>query len=226
MKSSSENLTDTLKNYFRVLYRPSEVVSDLSSKPVNLTETFIVVIISSILLVAGVFIVGDALYTVFQNYAFSYPLEILTSGQLFGFYLPLSSSLLVFIADIIFCLKAWIFLSVLFFIFLRIFKEQVSIKRVVQIIAWSLFPFAVIMFGAAVLCLIFKFIFPLVYHYIYFAIMAVVFLGIAPGMIQLFLGRVKDISGYNVLRSYYLTLFVVFVIWTINHADKILALVW
>ncbi|MHA1131162.1 MAG: hypothetical protein ACTSQQ_10190, partial [Candidatus Helarchaeota archaeon] len=175
---------------------------------------------------SGIFLVGDALYTVFHSYAYSYPLEILTSGQIFGYYLSFSNYVLVFITDIIFCLKAWLFLSVLLFIFLRIFNQQVSIKRTTQLIAWSIFPFATVMFIASVLLLALKSIMPLIYHYVYFGIMGIVFLGVTPMILYMFLTKLKDISMYNVLRSYYLSLFVVFLILTINHADKILGIIW
>jgi hypothetical protein len=227
MRSSNEvNIPDLMKKYFRMIYRPSEVVADLSKESVNIVETFLIVIISSVLLIAGVFIVGDALYTVFHNYAYSYPLEVLTSGQIFGYYLPFSDYILVFITDIIFGIKAWLFLSVLLFVFLRVFKQQVSIKRTTQIIAWSIFPFAIVMFIASLICLALKNVLPLIYHYIYFGVLAGVFLGVSPIIVYYFLEHTKDVSMYNVLRSYYLSLFVVFVIFTINHADKILGIVW
>ena len=218
-----------LKNYFRMIYRPSEVVEDLTSKPVNLSQTFIVIVISSVLLISGVFITGGSLYTTFHEYAYSYPLEILTSGQVIGFYLPYGNVNyygLVFLTDFIFCIKAWLFLSVLFFVFLRVFKQQISIKRTAQIIAWSIFSFAIIMFGASLVCLGLSYILPAIYHFIYFGVLAAVFIGIAPVIIYQFLERLKDVSVYNVIRSYYLSLFIVFVIFTINHANKFLNLIW
>lgn len=226
MKSLNSLKSDSVKNYFRFLYQPSKVIQEIASKPVNLFETLIIILISSILLVSGVFLVGDVLYSSFQYYSYTYPLEILTSGQLFGYYLPQNAYVLVFISNIIFCLKAWIFLSVLLFGFLRLFKQQISIKWTAQIIAWGLFPFAILMFIASLICLGLKYIFPLIYHYVYYGILAAVFIGIAPLVIYYFLAQLKDVSVYNALRSYYLSLFVVFVIFTINHADAIMNLVW
>ncbi len=228
MKSSDEGSGDLLKNYFKVFYRPSEVVGDLFSKPMNLSQTFIIIVISSILLISGIFIGGGVLYTTFHDYAYTYPLEILTSGQVFGYYLPygnINYYVLVFLTDFIFCIKAWLFLTVIFFAFLRLFKQQISIKRAAQVIAWSIFPFAIIMFGAALVCRGLQLILPGIYHFIYFGVLATVFIIIAPIVIHLFLEQLK-VSAYNAMRSYYLSLFVVFVIFTFNHADKIMNLIW
>ncbi|MHA1650984.1 MAG: hypothetical protein ACTSYB_12385 [Candidatus Helarchaeota archaeon] len=225
MKSSNDGLDIVMKRYFRMIYRPTDVVEELASTPVNLMNTFIIVAVSALLLVAGIFIAGDALYTMFHDYAYSYPLEIVTSGQIFGYYLPFDYSVLVFITDIIFCIKAWVFLSILLFIFLRIFKYQISIKRVAQIIGWSIFPFGIIMFATSLVCLGLKYILPLIFHFIYFGVLAAVFIGIAPIIVYIFLQRF-NVSVYNAFRSYYLSLFIVFIIWTFNHADKVLSLVW
>ena len=226
MKSSNELSKDVLVKYFRVLFRPTEVFNDLSSKPVNLVETFIIIVLSSVLLVSGIFLVGDALYTTFHNYAYTYLPEILTSGQLFGYYLPYDYYALVYITDLIFCLKAWIFLSLLMFLFLRLFKQQISIKRVAQVIAWTIFPFAVIMLLASIVSGLFKYLFPGIYHYIYFGILGIVFIVVMPIYIYGFLDQLKNVSVFNALRSYYLSLFVVFLIFTINHAEKILNMLW
>ena len=226
MKSSNNEIGDLVKNYFKFVYKPREVIDYVCSKPVNIVETFIVIIISSVLLISGVFIVGCSLYTTFHEYAFTYPLEILTSGQIFGFYLPFDSYVLVFLTDIIFCIKAWLFLSVLLFIFLRIFKQEISIKQTAQIVAWSIFTFAIVMLGASLVCLGFKYLLPAIYQYIYFGILAAVFIVFAPVIIYQFLERYKNVSIYNALRSYYLSLLVVLAIFTFNHADKFMNLIW
>lgn len=223
MKSSSN---DVLKNYFRILYHPTEAVEHITSKPVDLAVTFLIVIASSVLLIAGVLMVGDVLYSTFQYQVFSYPLEWLTSGQIFGYYMPYSYYALTFLTDIIFALKAWLFLSVLLLIFLRLFKHKISIKQSSQVIAWSLFPFAIVMFVTSVLCLLFKQIFPLIYHYIYFGVLAAVFLGIVPIMVILFLQRIQNVPIFDSMRAYYLTIFTVYVIWTLGHADKFMLFVW
>jgi hypothetical protein len=221
MKSSNE-----LIRYFRVFYRPTEVFSDLASKEASLAETFVIILLSSALLVAGIFIVGDAVYTTFHNYAYSYLLEIVTSGQLFGYYLPYDYYGLVVLTDIIFCIKAWLLLSLLLLLFLRLFQQKLSFKRVTQVIAWSIFPFALIMFIVSFLCLGLKFLFPAFYSYVFFAILGIIFIIIAPIYIAKFLDRLKNISIYNSFRAYYLSLFVVFVIFTLNHAEKILDMLW
>ena len=226
MKSSNEISKDVLGKYCRVLVRPTEVISDLASKPVNLVETFIVIVLSSILLVSGIFIVGDALYTTFHNYAYTFLLEILTSGQLFGYYLPFDYYALVYLTDIIFCIKAWIFLSMLLILFLRLFKQPISIKRGAQVIAWSIFPFAIVMLLTSIISLLLKYWLPGIYHYIYFGVLGVIFIVIVPIYICGFLDRLKNVSIFNALRSYYLSLFVVFLIFTINHAGKILDMLW
>jgi hypothetical protein len=226
MKSSSEEVTDVLKTYFRMIYRPTHAIDDVVKKPVNLAYSFIIIVIASALLISGVFLVGGALYTTFHDYAFTYPLEYITSGQLFGYYLPYNSYVLVFLTDVLFCIKAWLMLSILLFGFLRIFGQKISIKQSLQVITWSIFPFAIIMFLVSVICLILKFILPMIYHYIYFAVLAGIFIVVAPIIIYMYLDRLKSISIYNALRSYYLSLFVIFAIFTINHATKLMNIIW
>ena len=226
MKSSSEEITDVLKNYFRMIYRPTNTIENVVKSPINLAYSFITIIIASVLLISGVFLVGGALYTTFHDYAFTYPLEIITSGQLFGYYLPYDSYLLVFLTDVLFFIKAWLLLSILLFGFLRIFGQKISIKQSLQVITWSIFPFAIIMLLVSVLCLGFKFLLPMIYHYIYYAALAGIFIVVAPIIIYMYLDRLKGISIYNALRSYYLSLFVIFAIFTINHATKLMNIIW
>ncbi|MHA1265472.1 MAG: YIP1 family protein [Candidatus Helarchaeota archaeon] len=222
MKSSNKLLT----NYFRILYQPTETVEDIVANPTSLLENFLLIILSGILLIAGVMIVGDALYSTFQYQVFSYPLEYLTDGQVFGYFMPYEYYGLTFLTDVIFVIKAWIFLGILLLVFLRVFKYKISIKQSIQIVTWSLFPYAIVMFATSMLCLGFKVIFPFIYHYIYFGVLAAVFLGIAPVIVTLFLEKLKGVSLYDSLRAYYLSLFIIFVIWTIGHADKFMLLVW
>lgn len=215
-----------MRQYFRMIHKPTEVVDELVKEDVNILETLIVTIISGIILIAGVFIAGGILYTTFQNNALTYPLEILTSGQLFGFYVSYYDYGLVFLTDLIFILKAWIFLAILLYGFLRIFKQRISLKRTLQIVSWSLFPFAIIMLLVSVVCLGLKYVIPLIYHYIYFGVMTGIFIIVTPILVMKFLERLNNVSYFNSMRAYYLSLFVVFLIFAFNHADKFLYQIW
>lgn len=230
MKSSNESVELDMKKlmsqYFRMVHKPTEVIDELAQEDVNMLETLVVTIISGIILIAGVFIAGGILYTTFQSNALTYPLEILTSGQLFGFYISYYDYGLVFLTDLIFLLKAWIFLAILLYGFLRIFDSRISIKRAAQVIAWSIFPFALIMFVTSLICLGFKAILPLYYHYIYFGVLVAVFIIVTPILVMKFLERLNDVSYFNSMRAYYLSLFVVFLIFAFNHADKFLYQIW
>jgi len=230
MKSSNDSVELDMKqmlgNYFRMLHKPIKVIDELAKKDVNILETLVVTIISAILLIAGVFIAGDILYTTFQSNALTYPLEMLTSGQLFGVYISFYDYTSVFLIDLIFILKAWIFLGILIYGFLRLFKQSISFKRMLQVVSWSLFPFALIMFLVSVVCLGLKFVIPLIYHYIYFGIMIGIFIVVTPILVMRFLEQSNEVSYFNSMRAYYFSLFVVFLIFAINHADRFLYSIW
>ncbi len=230
MKSSNESINldvkKVMRNYFRIIHNPTKAIDDLTQQEVNLLEILLVTIISGLILTAGVFMVGGILYTTFQNYALTYPLEILTSGQLFGQYLSFYNYPLVFLTDLIFILKAWIFLAILLFGFLRLFKQRISFRRTLQVVSWSIFPFAMIMFLASLACMGLKLAIPLYYHYIYFGIMTGIFIIVTPILVMKFLEQLGGISYFNSMRAYYFSLFVVFLIFAFNHGDKFLYQIW
>ncbi|MHA1271633.1 MAG: hypothetical protein ACTSPY_17710 [Candidatus Helarchaeota archaeon] len=221
MKSSSEKFR-FIKDYYQIIIKPSQTINKIMESPINLIKTFIIVCISSILLVSGVFLMGGTAYNIFFEQYSSFILERLTSGQLFGYYLSRDQYLLVFFSEFIFCIKAWIFIAIVFYIFLRFSKQEINIKKVLEINAWSIFPFSWILFIISLISYLFKFILPLIFHYIFYGSILIIFIVLVPYWMLKFSEKLNIESPYLTFRSYYLTLVVVFILYTITHYNVFL----
>ncbi|MFX1450982.1 MAG: hypothetical protein ACFFCM_09070, partial [Promethearchaeota archaeon] len=72
------------KNYVRMIFSPTKTIDEILEKETNLLETLLLVTISSILTVIGVFIYqGPAgpIYNIFQYYTSTFLLEMLTTSS-------------------------------------------------------------------------------------------------------------------------------------------------
>ncbi|MBD3228478.1 MAG: hypothetical protein GF329_09845 [Candidatus Lokiarchaeota archaeon] len=222
MKSSNKSLNlELIKDYYFIISRPSNTIDKIANNAVDLFRSLIIVIISSLLLLSGVFILGGSVYNIFFEQSSSFIFEQLTSGLLLGYYISRDQYILVFISELFFCIKSWIFISLIFYILLKIFKENVKITRVLQIISWSIFPFAWIIFIVSIINLIFKLVLPLIFHLIFYGTILAVFIIAVPYWLCKFSDNLS-IKTFNIYRSYYLTLFIIFILYSINHYNVLL----
>ena len=115
----------------------------------------------------------------------------------------------------------WFFVSIVFYAFLRLFGLETKLGTVLSKVTWTIAPYSWIIFIYSMVCLLLKFILPLLYHYIFYIGVASIFLVIAPIVIQKFYDNVY-ISPYKLLWAYFLTIFVIAVIWSFNHYNIVL----
>ena len=175
--------------------------------------------LSAFILLLGIFIVGGTIYNVFYEQYSTFILEQLTSGTLFGFSMSRYDFVFVFLSAFIFIIKSWLFFSIMFYLFMRIFGETENIKDTMIRFSWTIYPYAWIIFIFSMISLLFKLILPFVFHYIFFIGLGVIFIVFIPITLQRFYDNSEreSVSSYMVYGSYYLTLFVIILLWTYNH---------
>jgi hypothetical protein len=216
---SSSNTESFIKNYFKIVFKPNETIDIINRKEKDLLESLMLVLLSGAIFLFGIFLVGDLIYNVFFEQYSTFYLEQITSGTLFGFEMSRYDFVFVFINELIFIMKSWLFFSIGFFLFMRLFGEKESIKDIMVRFSWVIYPYAWAIFGFNMLCWLFKFLLPLIYHYIFYVGLAVFFIVIVPITLQRFYNRMETekVSEFKVLVAYYMVLFVAVLIYGYNH---------
>ena len=223
MKSSSDGLVG---NYLKVVLKPNDAIPNINRREKDLFESLMIVLVSGGIFLLGIFLTGALIYNTFFEQYSTFVLEQATSGTLFGFQISRYDYILVFVSELIFVMKSWLFFSIGFFIFMRLFGEKESLKETMILYSWVIYPYAWLIFGFNMVCLILKFILPLIYHYIFYVGLATIFLMFVPITLQRFYDNMakdgkKQISQYKVLVSYYMVLFVAVVLYGTNHMISI-----
>jgi len=218
LKSSNKS-EGFLKNYIKIVLKPDETIKKINEQKHDLLESLIIVMLSAFILLLGIFIVGGTIYNVFYEQYSTFILEQLTSGTLFGFSMSRYDFVFVFLSAFIFIIKSWLFFSIMFYLFMRIFGETENIKDTMIRFSWTIYPYAWIIFIFSMISLLFKLILPFVFHYIFFIGLGVIFIVFIPITLQRFYDNSEreSVSSYMVYGSYYLTLFVIILLWTYNH---------
>jgi hypothetical protein len=216
---SSRDESGFLGNYVKMVIKPNEAIDNINRKENDLLESLMLVLISGAIFLFGIFLVGDLIYNVFFEQYSTFLLEQLSSGTLFGFEMSRYDYIFVFMNELIFIMKSWLFFSIGFFLFMRLFGEKENLKDIMVRFAWVIYPYAWAIFGFNMLCWLFKFLMPLIYHYIFYVGLAVFFVVIVPTTLQRFYHRMETekVSEFKVLVAYYMVLFVVLLIYGYNH---------
>ena len=226
MKSLSNGL---IGNYIKVVLKPKDIIPNISRSEKSLFKSLLIVLVSGIIFLLGIFLSGSLIYsTLFEQYS-TYILEQLSSGTLFGFQISRYDYTMVFISELLFILKSWLYFSIGFYFFMRLFGEKENLKETIILFSWVIYPYAWLIFGFNMVCWILKFILPLFYHYIFYAGLAATFFIFIPITLQRFYDNLvkserKQISQFKILVSYYLVLFVAVALYGLNHIIPIIVL--
>ena len=224
MKSLNEGL---IGNYLKVVLKPNDAIPNINKREKDLFDSLLIVLISGSIFLLGIFLTGALIYNTFFEQYSTYVLEQASSGLLFGFQISRYDFLLVFISELIFILKSWLFFSIGFYIFIHLFGEKESLKDTMVLFSWVIYPYAWLIFGFNMICLILKFILPLIYHYVFYVGLIAIFLMFIPITLQRFYDNLaqnetKQISQFKILVSYYMVLFVAVVLYATNHMISII----
>nr|MDO8133876.1 YIP1 family protein [Candidatus Njordarchaeum guaymaensis] len=230
MKSSHSNdglkwTKEVLGSYVELVVRPSRVTDHIAEMKPDLPAAFIVVVLSSVLITLAAFIAGGAALEIYQYQISTFLVELLTTP----FPSPASITVLdypvVLLKDIAFFVKIWLVFSVLIFLFMRFLHEKVSLTDTLVFSAWTVSPWAIIGFLFGPLSLLLKFVIPLLYQYVFiFSLLTLAFI-VAPAVFIRALATSRSIPVYKATVSYMLSLFVLYVILTLNHADVLFYIV-
>jgi hypothetical protein len=175
-------IQESIFDYFRILYKPGEVLKRRGKKNSDLLTSFLVVLSSSVIFSMAVLISGGISYTTIHWMFTTYLIEFWTSVAPLGLYLPSGNILLTTISLIIFLLKLWLFGTTIYWILLKIFRQDVSFIEASDTIAWSTVPVCIISLILAIVSFGFKFVYPLLLysHIIFLLPIPIIMIIIAP----------------------------------------------
>jgi len=214
-----------LGSYVELVVRPSEITDRIAEMKPDLLAAFIAIVLSSVLITLAAFIAGGTALEIYQYQISTFLVELLTTP----FPSPASITVLdypvVLLKDIAFFVKMWLVFSVLIFVFMRFFREKVSLTDTLVFSAWTISPWAIIGFLFGPLSLLLKFVIPLLYQYVFiFSLLTLAFI-VAPAVFIRALAMSRSIPVYKATVSYMLSLFVLYLIMTLNHADVLFYIV-
>ncbi len=219
-----ESVKIFFRNYVRMIYSPTKAIDEILERETNLLDSVLLVLISSVLTITGVFIFqgpSGPIYNIFQYYSSTFLLELLTSSSIFGYDLFTTHYHLIFLKNVLFLIKAWIYFSIFAYIWLRILKVKASFLKTFEITAWSLFPLLSITIIISFICIILNLIPGMaLYAYLpYYIVLMILIIVVIPPIFSNFIMKAFDVSDVKVLLPYYLTLYILFIIFTYNHME-------
>jgi hypothetical protein len=216
---------ELIKIFFKITIKPRGTIKDFDISDQNPLMSFIIILFSGIIFLTGIFIAGDVIYSIFFEQYSTFILEQLTSGYLFGFWISRYDFVLVFLNSLTFIIKSWLFFSLTFYIFMRLLRERQNFEKLLNMFAWIIYPFSWIFFLFSLICNLLKYIIPLYYHYIFYLGLIGFFLVVVPIFLHIYYNNQdleKKPNLYKIIWSYFLTIFVIIILWTYNHYDLIL----
>ncbi|MHA1292362.1 MAG: hypothetical protein ACTSQJ_06805 [Promethearchaeota archaeon] len=227
MKYSNKN-DNLITKFIMIVLKPNKTIKTINEKEQNLLESLLIVILSGIIFILGIFLVGGTIFNLFYEQYSTFLLEKFSSGAIFGYGISKYDFIIIFISMVIFIVKSWLFFSIVYFIFMKLFRESHTLKETMNRFAWTIYPYSWLFFCFAMICLILQFIIPFYYHLIFFITIGVFFIIFFPITLQRFydknFGEIKsdDLRTYKMFLAYYLTLSVILILWSINHYSIIL----
>jgi hypothetical protein len=224
MKSSRDRggldwVRGLFQSFFGLPVKPTSVTDRIARAEPDLLAALVVVLLSGAVLTLGAFIAGGTALEVYQYQISSFLIELLTTP----FPSPASITSLdyavAFLKDIVFFVKMWLVFSVIEFVFIRIFRGKASLMDTLVLSAWTISPWALVGFLFGPISFLVKLGLPLLYQYAF--LFPLVFLGliVAPAVFIRILTASRKIPIYKVAVSYMLSLFALFVVFTLNHPD-------
>lgn len=219
-------------NYFSALknsiLHPTEFYSELKESEDNALQALTTLLLSSFLLVGTIFLGelifgSDLIYTFFDYQANTFILQQYTTFQFFGFYIGSSQYLLLFLDKIFFLVKMWLLVMGVIFLTALILQEKkhMKITKTFEVLAWSSTPL-IVLAGITALFLGIRFLIPLYYNWVYYFIVLCFLVILIPAYIILGLGKTSAISFFRRMVLTFSPIVVIYILWTLTHADILL----
>ncbi|MHA1269345.1 MAG: hypothetical protein ACTSPY_06110 [Candidatus Helarchaeota archaeon] len=211
----------------RNLIRPTLFYSEMAKKDTNYLLAFATFLLSitifTLTIFSGYLIFGsDLIYSFYYYQTSTFILEQLFSFNYFGFYISSSHLILIFIENIFFVLKIWIFQIFVIYIISRfLFKQNLNFDKLFEVSAWN-YNLMIILGLIAELFLVIRFITPLYYHYIFYLIFTIFVFILIPAHFVVSLGKISSFSLYKRIWLVYTPIMILLFLWTFNHSEIIL----
>jgi len=219
-------------NYFSALknsiLHPTEFFSDLNKSESNAPKALVTLLLSSFLLVGTIFLGeiifgSDLIYSFFDYQANTFIIQQYTTFQFFGFYIGSTQYLLLFLDKIFFLVKMWLLIIGVIYLTALILQEKkhMNITKTFEVLAWSSTPL-IVLAGITALFLGIRFLIPLYYHWVYYFIVLCFLVILVPAYIILGLGKTSSISFFRRMALTFSPIVVIYILWTLTHADILL----
>jgi Yip1 domain len=219
-------------NYFSALknsiLHPTEFFSELKESESGASKALITFLLSSFFLVGTIFLGeiifgSDLIYSFFDYQANTFIFQQYTTFQFFGLYIGSNQYLLLFFDKIFFLVKMWLLVIGVIYLTGLILQEKkhLNITKTFEVLAWSSTPL-IMLAGITILFLGIRFIIPLYYHWVYYFIVLCFLVIIIPAYIIVGLGKTSSISFFRRMVLTFSPIVVIYVLWTLNHADILL----
>lgn len=210
------SITESFLDYFRILYKPGDVIKRRTKKASDFLTSLVVVIASSAIFSFSVLLSGEMSYALIHSNFTTYWLELWTSGALVGLYLPSSNYVLTLLSLNFFILKLWLFSSLIYWILLIIFGQDTDYIKSSETIAWSIGPFSLAMLLIATIAFILELVIPLYAYLMYLVAMPIILVSIIP-VYQAVFNKERGSSMMASIWAYFLTVLILYIIYLLNH---------
>lgn len=210
----SLTMKDNLTDFFLILFKPKKIIEKRAKENPDILNSLIIILISSGIFSLSLLLAGNMAYNTVHTMFTSYLLEILTSGALFGFYLPASNVVLTILSLIIFWMKMWLFGSFIYWGLMKIFKQDVSYASASEILAYTVAPLSILLLAISGVTAIINIFIPV--YFIYLLPIPTLVLALTP-VYQIYFNKERDVSIKASLWAFFLQLFILAGIYLLNH---------
>jgi len=211
---SSLTMKEDLTDFFLILFKPKKIIEKRANKKPDFLNSLIIILISSGIFSLSSLLAGNMAYNLVHTMFTSYLLEMLTSGTLFGFYLPATNVVLTILSLIIFWMKMWLFGAFIYWGLLKIFKQDVSFASASEILAYTVAPISILLLAVSGVTAIINIFIPV--YFIYLLPIPTLVLALAPTY-QMYFNKERDVSIKASLWAFFLHLFILAGIYLLNH---------
>ncbi len=217
--SLKTKILNFFSNYLSMIRSPNKMIDRLNAREPNLLEALLVVLISSVIFIGGIFLYGEPTLTLYNFYSTNFLLEQWTSLSNFGYFTYTTHTAFIFLSDILFWIKIWIIFGLLIYLWNKILKIEVPLERTLEMTAWAIFPWLAATFLFIPIMLLVSLILPAYAYVIYFPVVIGVLVVISPCIFSTFLYKKVKTTSFKATFPYLFSLLTLYAIWMYSNIE-------
>ncbi|MFX1296873.1 MAG: YIP1 family protein [Promethearchaeota archaeon] len=217
--TGKDKVVNFFKDYFNMIRSPNKMIDKLNSGEPNLLKALLVVLLSSVIFVSGIFLYGDPILTLYDFYSTNFLIEQWTSLTSLGYFTYTTHSALLFLHHILFWLKIWIVMGLIVFLWCKLFQIEVKLERTLEMTAYAMYPWLIITFPFFLITLALSFIIPAYAYAIMFPVVLGILVVITPCLFSTFIYKKANISSFKATFPYLFSLLTLYAIWLYSNTE-------